>query len=81
MADEPSLYTGPLLVAASLGVVGEHDPGSHAVVLVGLARDCSQAPTAPPIRVRMEMTPEEAEDVAGSMLRLAKVAKEGGNDG
>jgi hypothetical protein len=72
-------YTGPLMVAASLGSIDKHDPGSHSVILLGLAHCCEdiehlKAFERRKISVRMEMTPEEAQDLAKSLWRLAKSA-------
>jgi hypothetical protein len=70
------LYTGPLSVAAATGTVnGPKDSGEHTIILLGLAIDCAAFDSAP-IRVRMEMTPEDAEDLARSLLIMARAAKE-----
>lgn len=72
-------YTGPLMAAGSLGRIDKPDPGSHSIILLGLAHACEnidhlKAFERRKISVRMEMTPEEAQDLAKSLWTLAKSA-------
>jgi hypothetical protein len=75
MIDGGRLYTGPLTAAAAVGTVGKPiDTGEHTVILLGLAFDCTRFADKP-IKVRMEMTPEDAEDTARSLLLMARSAR------
>lgn len=68
-------YTGPLTAAAATGRVGKpQDTGEHTIILLGLALDCENY-NRPAHRVRMEMTPEDAEDLAAKLILLARIAK------
>jgi hypothetical protein len=73
----PTLYTGPLSAEAMLA----HGDKPGCIVLTGLAHDCYLAPGTPPIRVRIEMEAEEAEDLIRSLKTLIPSAKEGRRDG
>lgn len=64
-------YTGPLSIAAN----ADNETGGNNVILIGNAYDLHKPMFNGMVRVRMAMTPEEAEDLAVGLLRIAKAAK------
>lgn len=76
----PSLIkeTGPLMVAACLGKVGVKDPGAQTIILIGSALNAGPSKLGPDYRhVRMEMSLEDATDLARSIMLMVASAKKG----
>ena len=75
---ETTLYTGPLSVAAACGRTDRpKDTGEHTVVALGIAISMDEQDHGRRLRVRMEMTPEDAEEVAANLLCMVVAAKAG----
>jgi hypothetical protein len=65
-------YTGPLVTSARYAT--RDLPG--VVIFTGFAHDVSQEPGTPPLRVRMEMSPEDAEDLLRVLHLKIRAARE-----
>jgi hypothetical protein len=75
LVKQADLYTGPLHGTARYATHAK----PSAVIFTGLAHDIRKEPGAPLIRVRLEMTPEDAEDLLRTLYGKIQAAKQPAN--